>query len=394
MKKKVNQVLITIYALWCWLANHMHRMTVNKNVIIIFQQIFGDSVFLVPMLKGFEELYPKSLGYKVTLICRPAIADFLRDVALIPSGICIETLDYTKYLYNLSYFKTITKRYRFSTGISIVPGTSISAEIFSSTLCSKERYGQMPFVRRTHPWLMALFQRIAYNKAVVADEGTTTILQKQKLMKYLGLPNYEAKLTRLKPQERMIKGKYCVVCPGTSMTMKMWPIDRFVNVIDYIVDKFNIDIYLCGGKGEEHFGNIIKERAKHPQRIYNMIGVTSYKEWASIIEYSLLVFGNDSATVHIGVGYQKPVICINGLYEKGIMYPYQVEELEEDEKLPVIISLDKYPCEYCRTKGYFAGYGNSKCLTAIKAGKCALCIEEISAERVKEAINKEIQIRS
>lgn len=394
MKETVNHILITVYALWCWLTNHLHRKTDNKNVIIIFQQIFGDSVFLVPMLKGLVELYPKSLGYNVTLICRSAIADFLRDVAFIPSDIYIETLDFKKYLYNFSYFKKITKKYRFSTGISIVPGTSISAELFSSTLCSKERFGQIPFVRRTHPLLMVLFQRIAYNKEVVADEGTTTILQKQKLMKYLGLPNYMAKLTRLKPQERIINEKYCVVCPGTSMTMKMWPVNRFVSVIDYIVDKFDIETYLCGGKGEEYLGDLIKEKAKCPNRIHNMIGVTSYKEWASIIEYSMFVFGNDSATVHIGVGYQKPVICINGLYEKELMYPYQVEVLENDEKLPTIISLKSKTCEYCRTKGYTAGYGNLECQAAIKAGKCALCIEEISVETVKKAIHKEIKLIS
>ena len=50
------------------------------------------------------------------------------------------------------------------------------------------------------------------------------------------------------------------------------------------------------------------------------------------------------------------------------------------------VIVDK-PCSYCRTKGYFAGYGNKDCKAAINRGECALCINEISVDMVKKAIS-------
>ena len=386
MMRRLNRFLIVVYAFWCYLTNYLHRKVDNKEILVIFQQVFGDSIFLVPLLRGFSDRYPKRLGYKVILVCRPSIKNFLIDVADLPSDLEIETVDYSKYLNDYDYFKSITRRYRFSSGISIVPGTSLSAEIFSTTLAARKKYGLIPAIKRTHPRLMVFFQRLAYTNPVVADRDTSTIMQKKKLMKVIGLNDYRATLTRLKSQESLIKGRYCVICPGASMPMKKWPIDRFVQIINEIVEKYKMDIYLCGGKGEEILGEQIIKGTKYPARLHNKIGITTYKEWASIIQYSSFVLGNDSATVHIGVGYQKKVLCINGLYEKGIMYPYQVDELKEDESLPIIVSLKSMPCENCRTKGYFAGYGNSDCFEAIQGGMCALCIDNIKVEKVIESI--------
>ena len=60
--------------------------------------------------------------------------------------------------------------------------------------------------------------------------------------------------------------------------------------------------------------------------------------------------------------------------------------LSRDDCLPETVLMDM-PCEYCRTKGYFTGYGNPQCKTAIRVGKCALCIDAISVETVKEKID-------
>lgn len=61
--------------------------------------------------------------------------------------------------------------------------------------------------------------------------------------------------------------------------------------------------------------------------------------------------------------------------------------LTDGDNLPITIYKDK-PCAYCRTKGYFAGSGNPQCQAAIKQGKCALCVEEITVEDIEKAIEK------
>ena len=100
-----------------------------------------------------------------------------------------------------------------------------------------------------------------------------------------------------------------------------------------------------------------------------------------------MVIGNDSATLHIAAAHRVKAICIAGIYDKFQFFPYLVDELDEGDRLPETVYVDM-PCAYCRTKGYFAGYGNPKCRKAIKTGKCSLCIDEITVEMVISKIDK------
>ena len=96
-----------------------------------------------------------------------------------------------------------------------------------------------------------------------------------------------------------------------------------------------------------------------------------------------MVIGNDSATLHIAAAHRVKAICIAGVYDKFQFFPYVVDELDEGDFLPETVYVNM-PCEYCRTKGYYAGYGNVACLKVVKQGRCALCVEAITVEMVKE----------
>lgn len=94
-----------------------------------------------------------------------------------------------------------------------------------------------------------------------------------------------------------------------------------------------------------------------------------------------MVIGNDSATLHIDDAHRVKAICIAGIYDKFQFFPYLVNELDKTDRLPETVYVDM-PCAYCRTKGYFAGFGNSKCRKTIKIGNCSLCIDEVTVEMV------------
>ena len=103
----------------------------------------------------------------------------------------------------------------------------------------------------------------------------------------------------------------------------------------------------------------------------------------------MMVIDNDSATLHIAAAHRVKAICIAGIYDKFQFFPYLVDELDEGDRLPETVYVDM-PCAYCRTKGYFAGYGNTTCYHSVKAGKCTLCIDAITISDVIERIEKTI----
>lgn len=101
-----------------------------------------------------------------------------------------------------------------------------------------------------------------------------------------------------------------------------------------------------------------------------------------------MVIDNDSATLHIAAAHRVKAICIAGIYDKFQFFPYLVDELDEGDRLPETVYVDM-PCAYCRTKGYFAGYGNEACKKEIEQKKCALCIDAISVEMLKDIIENQ-----
>lgn len=380
-----QKVKIALYALTKYLQNKFRRQPENKRVLIVFQQVFGDSILLLPALRGYMELYHKRQGYEVTMICKPTILRFLQDVAELPEDLHVETVDFKRLFDNYAYFKEVVSKYRDYAEIVIAPGSSLSADLLTTSLCTNRRYGQISCYRTRRPLQLALFQRLAYTDAVISPAGMMKIQAYRLMLSHLGLTEYKGRLSSLRPQPRMIDGHYCVINPRASTPIKCWPIERFAQITDWLINTYDMDVYLCGGAPEREASDSLIATAYHKKRIHNKVGDTSFKEWASIVEHAELVLGNDSATMHIAAAYRTKCICVAGVYDKFQFFPYLVDELADGENLPITIYKDK-PCTYCRTKGYFAGAGNPQCQVAIRQDKCALCIEDITVDEVKSAI--------
>lgn len=391
MNNTIQRVLIALYAIGIYIANKFCYKRNTGRVLIIFQQVFGDSVIFLPALEGYIELYYKRRGYDVTMLCLPSIKNFLSEVADVPKNLKIEVVDFKKFVNDFKYFKEIVNKYREFAEISIVAGSSLSAELLSTTLSAKERHGLISCFRTKWPLQMALFQRLAYTDAVMPPVGSMMIERHGIMLRHLGLEDYKGHLSSLVPQKKLISGNYCVICPGASTPVKRWPIERFQQLADWIIKTYDMDVHLCGGAPEKEDAELLISLSNHPDRIFNHVGNTTFKEWSSIVQYAYLVVGNDSATLHIAAATHRICVCITGIYDKFMFFPYKVEKLREGETLPTTVIVDK-SCAYCRTKGYFAGYSNKDCKAEIKQGKCAMCISEISVDMVKLAIEKAMYV--
>ena len=364
-----------------------HRLTENRNVLIIFQQAFGDSVVLQDSLIRYAALYPRSKGYHLKLIAQPSVLSFMKENLSLPAEIEYEAMDFKRFLADYPYYRKVVKQYDAYAGTAIVPGTSLSAEILSAALNAKRKVGLVRCFDVKSPFVMATFAQIAYTERVKPDKSEMMLQRHRRLLHYLGDTTYKASLPKLLPKDRMIEGKYAVMCPGASKSEKCWPIERFAEAADYLIEQYKLPVHLCGGAEAKRSAEQMKSLVKHPDHVIDHTGKTSFSDWSAIIQHADLVLGNDSATLHIAVAGRAKSICITGVYDKYQFFPYQADHLEGNDILPVTLMRDM-PCEWCRTKGYDAGYGNPSCTARIKAGKCAECIEAVTVEEVKTAIDK------
>lgn len=362
--------------------------TATKRILLVFQQVYGDSILVSDSLRHYGKLFPKNQGYEISMLIRPSVAAFMRAVLPLSADINLIEVDFTRLIYDFRYYRQMVKDYGDLANTIIVPGSSFSAEFFSAASSAQRRIGLVESVPREKPKLLVWLQKIAYTEIVRPEIGCMMLQRHRILLQHLGLKSASANLPKLLPQPRYIETeKYCVICPGSSAREKCWPIERFAQLSDYLVERYDLEIHLCGGKEEIPYAQSFLKRTYHPERVISHIGSTDFAQWSSIIQNADIVIGNDSATLHLAAAACVPSICIMGLYDRGQFFPYAVDELLETECLPEVSMLDSLPCEYCRTKGYFFGKGNAKCLERIKLGNCADCIDAITVDQVKEKVD-------
>jgi len=387
----MQRLFIALYALWRYFLNLFCRKKgLEKHAAIAFSGIFGDAVVVMSALKGYVELFSQN-GWAITILCRPSVKKFWDEVTDFPHEINVETIDFTKLVNSFSYFKEIVNRYNDRLELLIVPGSSISVEMLSTALNIKRKVGLLTVYQLRWPPHMVLFKRIAYTETVTPPFGSMMIQRYRLLLQYLGLPNYKGKLPRIKKQERIINGRYCVVCPGSSTYIKRWPSEKFAEIVDYIIEKYGWEFHVCGGADEVEDCRRMIEHSKHSDKIISHVGKTTFSEWSSIVEHAMIVIGNDSATLHLAVAHRVKAICIAGVYNKDKFFPYNVDELDDGDLLPETVYVDM-PCRNCQPKGYFHGYGNKECGDGIKKGDCALCIGQVTVDTVKAKVEKLINI--
>lgn len=383
----INRALIAIHA-YCR-GKRKNKESINRNtVIIVFQQIFGDAIVIQNSINEYVKIFPKTKGYNVILLAKPSVISFMRETINISTDIEFEAVDFKKFLENYKYYNRIVKQYEKRAEILIVPGTSLSAEIFAASNDANRKIGLVRSSDVFRPKIMAVFGKIAYTEKIRPKKEDMMLQRHRLLINYLGLKEYQAKLPNLLPKRKIIMDtNYCVLCPGSSKMEKCWPIDRYSEIADFIIENYNMKVYLCGGQDEIEFENMILSHVKNSNRVISYIGKTSFSEWSAIVQHASLVVGNDSATMHLAAASRRKAICIAGVYDKFQFFPYKVDTLDAGDILPVTL-IKNMPCEWCRTKGYEAGYGNLECRNRIKKNMCALCIEEITVENVKEQIIK------
>lgn len=381
-KKQLNRALIATDAICNGLKKSKRAEKSSKRILIIFQQIFGDALVFSSALQAYPQLYHKTEGYEITFLARPSVIAFMKDIVPIHEDIHVDAVDFKRIVEDYGYYKQVIKKYRNYADIIIVPGSSLSAEILSSACNARRKIGLVRSIPVKWPPVMSLFYRLAYTESVIPNKESMMLQRHRQLLQYLGVKGYQAVLPVLLDKKKIIaEDHYIVVCPGSSKMEKCWPTERFVEVIDYMIEAYGMNIHLCGGSDELKFERQILEEARNKKHIISHIGDTNFSDWSAIVQHADLVLGNDSATLHLAAAGRVPSICIAGIYDKFQFFPYRVDLLEATDRLPVTIYKDM-PCEWCRTIGYHSGYGNKVCKERIDKNKCSLCINSITTDEV------------
>ncbi len=116
--------------------------------------------------------------------------------------------------------------------------------------------------------------------------------------------------------------KVLVINPSSSQRLnnwRNWSADNYAKLIQYAIEKYDVKVVLTGGPAENEIalaGEILASRAFAEKRnlldgIDNVVGKTSLKQLAALMEKAVAVIAPDTGPIHIANALGRPVI---GLY--------------------------------------------------------------------------------
>ena len=152
------------------------------------------------------------------------------------------------------------------------------------------------------------------------------------------------------------------VGPGSKMPAKLWPLERFLEVVQALDTEFSPTVIAFGSAAERETCGAIADAAT---RGLNAAGELTIRQSAAVFEHCALYLGNDTGTMHLAASAGVRCVAIFSARDwPGRWYPYGKGH---------VVHRVVVPCEGCMLE---------------VCDRENLCLTEIGAERVLESARR------
>lgn len=349
----------------------------KRKVLIIRKDVVGDFVIFYPTIRYYRDFYAKQ---EISFLCSVVLKDLTFLLEKVVDNII--WYDEKKFRNNFFYrarFLLNLKRQGFDIVIYPVYTRELAGDNMVRITGAKEKIGF------DSPEVTSEKTNTYYTKRIQVKEGlnefdrnfafvsTLFDIQAEPTFPTIDIslfPKEEYEYFLITNQKIISNQKYIVITPGSNLAFKMWPAERFASIINHCTEK-ELIVILSGVKSEIPLGEKILSLIKSKEKVINTIGKTKLSTLFYIINNASFYFGNDTGTLHIAASLGVPSLAIMGGGHFGRFFPYG--DLSKNK----IISDPHAPC-----RG-----DNWKCLNGSKKDTVAPCINSITVESVKEALD-------
>lgn len=293
--------------------------TTLRNILLIRPSALGDVARSVTILASVRRAYPgAAISWVVEQGCEEIVAHhpMLTSVVSFPKGAIktgVRRLDFTA----LAAFFRELRRGGYDAVLDL-QGLARSALMAYAT-GAPLRVGLAD--ARELGWA-------AYTQRIAVDANLHTVDRMLGIGAGVGIaPVHDMRLytppvaSAWRSEQRWDDGRYVVVAPTSRWPAKQWPIERFERVVAWLRADGR-QVLVVGGRSERDQCGPLLELAKGDAGIVDLVGGTSIGQLMACIEGARLVVGNDSAALHIAVGYDRPLVGLYGPTRVAAVGPY------------------------------------------------------------------------
>lgn len=337
-----------------------------KKILVVRYRFIGDMILTIPFLRNLRYAYPDA---QIDMLVAPN------------SG---EVIENCPYINNFIYFDT-TRKHKYEKG----KGEKKSFWYYVNLL-KKENYDKAYVLKRSLSSALLCFfagikERIGYdteNRGFLLTKKLKYDTKKHESLCFLdaletdGIEIKDSHLENWIKKENQDKvlnlfEKYNIL--GTKVVInatatnegKIWDINNFARIIEYLSNKKQSQVIFIGAPSDKEIYENIKYNEELKIKPVNLCGEITIKDSLALLKESDLMIGNDSGNLHMAASVGTNVI--------GLYGPMPFEKWKALGENNILLKAD-LPCMPCGLKK--------------KCPNNKACMNSITVEQVKEAIDK------
>jgi heptosyltransferase I len=303
-----------------------------QNILIIRPSALGDVCRSVPVLASLRRAYP---GARIDWLVQQGFADAIWHHPGLSECVLFDRRGIGAALRrgDIRPLTSLVGKLRGAKYDLVVDAQGLArSAFFTFAAGARARVGYARPEARELAWL-------AYTHRVAAGPGEHAVDKMMALAERAGgtaatemrlfTGPKERDAARALLAERGLTGQNarCVLLAPTSRWPgKRWPADRFALAAKLLLDSGEADaVVFTGGNAEREQCRPLLELAAENPRAIDLIGATSVGELMALVQGSALVIANDSAALHMAVGFQRPLVALYGPTRIDLVGPYRRE---------------------------------------------------------------------
>ena len=282
------------------------KIDVPKNILVIQLWGLGETILTLPAIEALRQKYKKSNIYILVTNRNEGVyfnnknINNVKVLKLNPISIKLfMSLNFKKYdlVIDMEEYLNISSIIAFFVG--------------------KRRIGFSHGIRST-----------LYTETVDYNDKQHVVYTFLDLLKPLGIKKTVEKLSKLNYSnkdknnvEKLLK-KYNIgkkdflvgfgVGAAESSKSRMWPKDRFAQLANQLIKKYNAKIFLIGNNEEKDLINKLQKAIEKNNKSFNVAGLINVKEMFYFVSLCKLFIGNDSGPMHVAAAQGVKTIGLFG----------------------------------------------------------------------------------
>lgn len=289
-----------------------------KNICIVRLSAVGDVCHVTAIARSIQDHYPNT---KITWIIGKV------ESRLISKTNDIEFIVFDKKNGLQEYINIYKKLSKCTFDVSLLLHASLRANLISLMLKSPIKIGYDFARARDFQWMIS-------NKKITQSSGKHVLDSMFEFLRLINIKtkNFKWNIPIDKKKASQILNLLSenrpnvIISPFSSIRLnnfRNWRSDNYSKIIEYLVSKYNCNVFLTGDHSEFDKKNGKEIELNCDSKLNNLIGKTSLNELAALIDNSDLVISPDSAPVHLATALNIDVIGLYASSNPKRTGPYQ-----------------------------------------------------------------------